>query len=264
MSDLTHAEQTIAARNLVLGRPLFLSATTSSTNDDAKQGAREGLPHGAVWVTESQTAGRGRHGRVWVADPGASLLFSVLLRLSCLPARIPLVSLACGLVVRDAIARALGPSRDDDVAVKWPNDVLIGRKKVAGILVESALSGTKVEYVIVGVGINVHMRRIPDELAEIATSLALEGSASPDRSTILTDVLAGLERDVERVARTGLGFLHSRLSKHDALAGQLVESVDGSLCGTSMGIDTEGRLLIRDTHGSITPVSSGEIRIRRR
>ena len=262
--DLVRARDAIAARGIALGSPLTLVDETESTNDDAKQGARAGTEHGAVWLAESQTAGRGRQGRAWIAPRGENLLFSVLLRLRCPPPRVPPVSLACGLAVRDAVARALGASRDGDVMVKWPNDVLIGKKKVAGVLVESAVSGTRVEYVVVGIGINVLTRSLPDELSGIATSIALEGGVDLDRAEILADVLAGLDRDIELVAHRGLGLVHARLTRHDALAGREVESPDleSSLRGTACGIDLEGRLLVRAGDGKVTKVASGELRIR--
>jgi len=260
--DLARAPEVIAARGIALGAPLVLAAQTTSTNDDAKRGAREGAAHGATWLAESQTAGRGRQGRAWVSPPGESLLFSVLLRLGCPPGSVPPLSLVCGLAVRDAVARALGTAHDFDVAVKWPNDVLLRGKKVAGILVESALAGAKVEYVIVGIGINVLTRSLPAELLATATSLAREGGARLDRAEILADVLAGLDRDVALVAHRGLGVVHARLTKHDALAGREVESLDSPLRGTACGIDREGRLLVRTAGGAVMKVVSGELRLR--
>jgi BirA family biotin operon repressor/biotin-[acetyl-CoA-carboxylase] ligase len=278
--DLSRAAEAIASRGCSLGVPLVIAEETASTNDDAKRGAREGAPHGAVWLAETQTSGRGRQGRVWLSPRGENLLFSVLLRLRCAPARVPPVSLVCGLAVRDAVARALGGvSCDDDVKVKWPNDVLVRSpgdgvfRKVAGVLVESALSGARVDYVVVGIGINVLTRALPEEVADIATSIALErdarggGGRELDRAEVLADVLSQLDRDVEHVAHKGLGLVHARLTRHDVLSGQEVESVtdDGSpgdLRGVAAGIDLEGRLLIRAPDGVITRVSSGEMRLR--
>ncbi|HSO36140.1 MAG TPA: biotin--[acetyl-CoA-carboxylase] ligase [Labilithrix sp.] len=260
--DLARASATIAARGIGLGAPLSVVDETESTNDAAKRGARAGAPHGATWLAESQTAGRGRQGRAWLSPRGENLLFSVLLRLACPPARVPPLSLVSGLAVRDAVARALGAARDGDVVVKWPNDVLVRGKKIAGVLVESALAGAKVEYVIVGIGINVLTRSFPDEVAALATSIALEGGQDLDRAEILADVLAGLARDVELVAHRGLGLVHARLTRHDALSGHEVESTDSPLRGTACGIDLEGRLLVRAADGTVTKVASGELRIR--
>ncbi|MBX3232745.1 MAG: biotin--[acetyl-CoA-carboxylase] ligase [Labilithrix sp.] len=255
MDDLAELPLLLAARGVTLGAPLHHVAETGSTNDDAKAAAKEGAAHGALWIAEAQTHGRGRQGRTWSAAPGSSLLFSVLLRVPCAPARVPLVSLVAGLAVRDAIAHALG---DDAAAmVKWPNDVLVRDKKIAGVLVESSLAGAKVESIVAGVGINVHTRDFPPELAAIATSLALEGGRT-DRAALLAAVLAGLERDAPRVLQRGLGVLQARLSQHDALAGKRVigEGVDG----VARGIDADGRLLV-EAGGITTRVASGEVRL---
>lgn len=260
--DLASVREIIAARGIALGTPLSIAAETASTNDDAKHGARAGVEHGAVWLAESQTAGRGRQGRAWISPPGENLLFSVLLRLRCPPARVPPVSLACGLAVRDAVATALGAAHDGDVLVKWPNDVLVRGKKVAGVLVESALSGAKVEYVVVGIGINVHTRELPEELSTIATSMALEGGTDLDRAEILASVLTSLDRDVELVASRGLALIHARLTRYDGFANRAIESTDGTLKGTACGIDLEGRLIVRTADGTLTKVASGELRFR--
>lgn len=279
-ADLARAAEAIAARGIALGIPLVLAEETVSTNDDAKAGARAGAPHGALWIAESQSSGRGRQGRSWLSAPGENLLFSVLLRLRCAPARVPPVSLVCGLAVRDAIARALGAAAfDPDVVVKWPNDVLVRSphdgvlRKVAGILVESALAGSTVEHIVVGIGINVHARALPDEVATIATSIAIErerrhtAASALDRAEILVDVLTGLARDVELVAHKGLAHVHARLTRHDALAGRPVESITdsgapGDVRGTAAGIDPDGRLIVRAADGTLTRVNSGEVRLR--
>ncbi len=265
MRDLEAAPALFSARGLRIGAPLSVVAECASTNDDAKEAARAGAPHGAVWVAESQTRGRGRQGRTWVGSPGECLLFSVLLRVTCEPSRIPQLSLACGLAVRDAVATALGAP--GDVLVKWPNDVLVRRdgvlRKIAGILVESSLAGGRASHVVVGVGLNVHARAFPEELAH-ATSIAIERAArglgpGADRASLLADVLAGLDRDVELVAHRGLAPVRSRLAACDALEGRDVEVDDAR--GVASGIDTEGRLLVRMPDGTTKRVVAGEVHL---
>lgn len=264
-ADLARAREAIAARGCALGQPLHLVGETASTNDDAKAAARAGAPHGAVWVAEAQSRGRGRQGRSWASPPGENLLLSVLLRLRTSPARVPPLSLVAGLAVRDAVARWIAPRR---VLVKWPNDVVVegpggGLRKLAGILVESAIAGGAVDFVVIGVGLNVHTRAFPGELASTATSVALEAERAPDRAELLADLLAALERDVERAAHRGLAPVHARLSSWDALAGRAVTGDDGALEGVGCGIDTDGRLLVRRRgDGVIVRVSSGEVRLR--
>lgn len=258
--DLARVPALVAARGLCVGAPFVHLAATGSTNDDAKAGARAGAAHGALWVADTQSAGRGRQGRRWESPPGENLLFSVLFRIPCAPARVPPLSLVVGLAVRDAVAAAI----DDDAAVKvkWPNDVHVRGKKIAGILVESAVAGARVESLIVGIGINVHTREFSPELRAIATSIALERSnAAPaaDRAAVLVDVLAALDRDLDRAAHTGLGAIHARLSAHDALCGRPVRG-DG-VDGIADGIDSEGRLLVRAPDGTLHPIVSGEVHI---
>jgi BirA family biotin operon repressor/biotin-[acetyl-CoA-carboxylase] ligase len=253
--DLEGLAELLAARCGRLGRPLRILDQTTSTNDEAKQGAREGEPHGALWVAESQTAGRGRLGRSWVSPRGENLLFSVLLRIACPPPRVPSLALVAGLAVRDAVARAIGD--DARVLVKWPNDVLVGGKKVAGVLVESQIVGARVESAVVGIGINVHTRSFPDEIAAVATSVALSSTRTPHRAEILADVLARLDHDVEHVARKGLGLVHARLVEHDALRGR--EVVGDDIRGVAAGIDTDGRLLVQRPDGTTARVVSGEV-----
>ncbi len=265
--DLQRAAEAIASRGGRLGSPLRLVRETGSTNDDAKAGAREGAAHGALWVAETQSRGRGRQGRSWTSPAGENLLFSVLFRMPILPARVPLVALAGGLAVRDAVAKAIGD--DARVLVKWPNDVVVRSssdpsvfKKISGVLCEAVLVGSRVEHVVVGIGINVHTRELPEDIAPLATSIALEGGESPDRAEILADVLTALDHDVEHVAHRGLGLVHARLSARDALAGRTVESEDGALTGVAAGIDLDGHLLVRRADGVVTKIASGEVRLR--
>ncbi len=264
--DLARAPQLVLERGCALGRPMQLLETTSSTNDDAKRGAQSGAPHGATWVAEEQTAGRGRQGRCWLATRGESLLFSVPPRLACPPPRLPGLSLRAGLVVRDAVANAAPRAT---VQMKWPNDVLAGGAKVAGVLVEAITSGSRVDAVVVGVGINVHSRHFPDEVAGRATSVTLFGDPTrppPDRAEILADVLCGLDRDVHVVLARGLGMVRARLDAADALRGRAVaNALEGATTsgreGEAAGIDDEGRLLVRTKSGQIVRWSAGEVHL---
>ena len=261
LPDLGRAAEAIAARGGGLGRPLHLLSETSSTNDEAKRAARLGAPHGSTWVTESQTAGRGRQGRSWISPRGENLLFSVLIRSSGPAARLPLVSLVAGLAVAEAIERA-APSAG--VRIKWPNDVVVATdagplRKVAGILVETSMTGDAVDAIVVGVGINVHTRTFPEELAELATSVTLLSHAPADRAEILADALEGLDREVGVVLAMGLGPVHARLSTRDALQGRRVKSERGE--GTALGIDLEGRLVVAEAKGARVTWSAGEVHL---
>jgi BirA family biotin operon repressor/biotin-[acetyl-CoA-carboxylase] ligase len=253
--DLRALGDLVAARGLAIGKPLEVMDETDSTNDVAKRAAKLGAPHGALFVAESQRAGRGRQGRPWVGVRGESILMSVLLRLSCDPRKLPPVALAVGLAARDAIAVATGA----DVRIKWPNDVLIGGKKVAGVLVEAIVAGSNVEAVVVGVGVNVHQRTFPPEIADRATSVALHAETPPDRATLLADLLAGIDREATHVAARGLGLVHARITAADALAGRAVDLADARVRGVACGIDLDGALRVRTEDGTIRRVVSGEV-----
>jgi BirA family biotin operon repressor/biotin-[acetyl-CoA-carboxylase] ligase len=255
LPDLARAPELIAERGLALGRPMHLLSTTSSTNDDAKRGAAEGASHGSTWVAETQTAGRGRQGRSWLATPGESILASVLVRVQCAPARLPPIALVAGLAVRDAVARAAPKAA---VAIKWPNDVLVDGRKVAGILVEAITVGMRVDAVIVGLGINVHSRDFPPDIAARATSVALVSGHPPDRAQLLADALGALDRDLHVVVERGLGLFRARFESADALRGLAIQNDSGDQ-GVASGVDEDGKLLVRRTDGSFARWVAGEV-----
>src|SRR5262245_13905869 len=140
-----------------------------STNDEAHAWARARAPHGAVVVTEIQERGRGRQGRIWHASPGDGLAMSVVLRLPLAPNRLPPLTLVAGVALAETVAR-----HDVTPRLKWPNDILVNGKKLAGILTE--LGG---DFVVVGVGVNLNAETLPDEIAAIATTLRRERGGRP-------------------------------------------------------------------------------------
>jgi BirA family biotin operon repressor/biotin-[acetyl-CoA-carboxylase] ligase len=186
-----------------------------------------------------------------------------LLRLACPATRLPQLALVCGLAARDAIARA---ASGVDVKIKWPNDVVIVidrggvMKKIAGVLVEASFKGGAAESLVCGIGVNVHTRSFPEEIATRATSLAALGAPAPSRAEILVDILAALDRDAARVAAHGLRAVHARLAAVDALRGARVTRDDGA-AGVAEGIDEEGRLVIRSDDGSLARWSAGEVHL---
>ena len=252
--DLVRAPALVAERGGLLGRPMWLLSSTSSTNDEAKRAAREGAPHGATWVAEEQTAGRGRQGRTWVSPAGDNLLFSVLVRVAIAPPRLPPLALVAGLAVHAAVLRAIAPRTPK---IKWPNDVVVEGKKIAGVLVEAITTGRRVEAIVIGVGINVHTRVFPDEIAGRATSVALWSRDVPDRAAILADTLAAIDADLGLVAARGLSLLRARLQSADGLFGQRVRN-DAGDGGVASGIDDEGRLLVRGDDGAVARWVAGE------
>lgn len=240
----------------LLGSPLTALAVTSSTNDDALAAARAGASHGATFVADHQTSGRGRRGRSWIADPGDGLLVSVLLRPELEPSRLGLLPLTIGLAVRAAVSELLPPELASATRVKWPNDVWVSGKKIAGVLAESRLGPAGAE-VVAGVGVNLETRQFPPELEQRATSFARLGVA-PEREAVLARVLKGLELRLGSLSRAPDEIV-SELRRHDGLIGRRVR-VDNT-DGIASGIDSEGRLTLQLCNGDITQIHSGQLEL---
>ncbi|HKO49611.1 MAG TPA: biotin--[acetyl-CoA-carboxylase] ligase [Polyangiaceae bacterium] len=238
-----------------LGRPLMYQPVTGSTNDNALLAARSGAPHGSLFVTDEQTAGRGRRGNAWLAAPGESLLFSVLLRPQLELAQTSALTLAVGLALRDAI----GPLLTEAVQIKWPNDLYVNGKKLAGVLVESQLQGERLQSAVVGVGLNVATREFPEELAARATSLALVGAKSLEREALLQAVLNAIAVRLEAYERTGVAGILDELNAADALRGMRVR-VDTQV-GVGRGLDDQGRLLLADDAGVVHAIIAGTVEL---
>jgi BirA family transcriptional regulator, biotin operon repressor / biotin---[acetyl-CoA-carboxylase] ligase len=242
-------------RKPLLGRPLMFKPVTGSTNDDALLAARSGAPHGSVFVTDEQTAGRGRRGNSWLAAPGEALLFSVLLRPKLELPQTSALTLAIGLALRDAVSQRIAPSAE----IKWPNDLLVSGKKLAGVLVESQLQGDRLQAVVVGIGLNVASREFPEEIAARATSLALLGAARLEREPLLEDILEAIAARLDAYQRTGVAGILSELNIADALRGKRVR-VDDQI-GIGRGLDEQGRLLLEDEAGDVHAVLSGTVEL---
>jgi BirA family biotin operon repressor/biotin-[acetyl-CoA-carboxylase] ligase len=228
------------ARELPLGQPLIFHASTTSTNDIAMRLCQEGAPHGLLVVADYQTQGRGRRGNLWHSPrEGENLLFSLIMRLqheSDLPSNF---TLAIGLALRDAVQ----PLLDQTVRIKWPNDILVDSKKLAGILVECELQQNKLPAFVIGIGLNVSMRALPAPIEPVATSLSLLQARSVDKETILADILQSIDKRVRHWQSHGFESMASELRQCDALLGRQI-TVDG-VRGRSLGIDDSGALILR-------------------
>lgn len=228
------------------GASLIVMESTASTMNDALAAASEGAPDGHVVVADRQTEGRGAHGRAWASPPGSDLYLSIVARPAVEPSSMALVTLATGLGVRDAVAELTG---ERPVQVKWPNDIWIGDKKCAGILVESRMMGSQIEAIIIGIGLNVNRMEWPPELETVATSIRAERSndATLDRSSVLATLLGRVEQRVTRLTRDGGAALIDALRPHLALVGQPVTWEDGQ--GVFEGIEATGAALVRTEQG---------------
>jgi BirA family biotin operon repressor/biotin-[acetyl-CoA-carboxylase] ligase len=253
--DADRIARELSRRGVPLGRPLTLATVTESTNDDAKRAAQAGAPSGAAFVADAQTRGRGRLGRSWHSPPSENLYASFLLRPALDPKVVPLVTLATGLAVADAVAPLAARAT---VALKWPNDVLLDGRKVAGILSEAHLGSAGSDWIVIGIGVNVHARSFPDEIAALATSLAIAGAEPLDRSALFVEIASALFARLESLRTEGAASLVAAFSERDALAGRAI-TVDGA-AATALGITHDGRLRIRRADGTEATCVAGEVR----
>jgi BirA family biotin operon repressor/biotin-[acetyl-CoA-carboxylase] ligase len=242
-AGLEHAGELLRGR---LGRPFLWRETCESTQNLLQA---QDLPEGAVAVAEHQTRGRGRQGRTWVDEPGQSLLCSVLLRPEVPAGRLPQLSVVAGLAVAEAVESVAGIR----CLVKWPNDVVHGDRKLAGVLVEAS------EAVICGLGVNVAQPAdaLPETPWGRATSLHAATGRPHDRALLLVTVLDRLERRYDAWLAGGLAPFGDELAARDWLRGRRV--LAGGSPGTADGIADDGRLRVRRDGGEPVLVGSGEV-----
>jgi BirA family biotin operon repressor/biotin-[acetyl-CoA-carboxylase] ligase len=248
---------------LGFGQPVHSAPELPSTNDEAHRLAAEGAPHGALVVADAQSQGRGRRGRSWVTPPGTALAFTLVLRPELPPARAPELQLAAAVAVCEA-ARALGAAR---AAIKWPNDVECGGRKLSGLLAELRTSGDRLEHVVLGVGLNVNLteEHLPVELRETATSLLLERGEAVPRAWVLfrlverLDHWLGVHERFEPV-RARWRELSSTLGRSVRIeSGTAGDAAGQGLHGEAVDLAEDGALLVRDEQGVVHRISAGDV-----
>lgn len=225
-------------------------ASLPSTMDVAASMVHEGAAHGVVVLAEQQTAGRGRRGATWQSPPGAGLYFSFVARQA--GANLSMLTLAAGVAVREGIVASSGLSAD----LKWPNDLIVGRRKLAGILAEGLAIGTPDQAVVVGVGINVQPAAYPSDVSARATSIEGELGRAIDRGRLLAAVLAALWDRLSQLDRSPGDILQAwRAASPNALGTRVDWDAKH---GITAGVDDTGALLIRTSAG-IERIISGEL-----
>jgi BirA family transcriptional regulator, biotin operon repressor / biotin---[acetyl-CoA-carboxylase] ligase len=222
----------------MIGLPRVHHRTTDSTNARARELAASGAPHGALVTAAEQTAGRGRQGRSWLAAPGDALLMSVVLRDVD-----PIVPLAAAVAVAETVG--------DGARIKWPNDIWIDRRKVAGILLEGR---PQEGWAVLGIGLNVRTREFPAELREIATSLARAGI-----ETSAEEVLAELIPRLDRWLAAPADEVLAAWAERDALRGERIGWAGGE--GTAAGVDASGALVVELDGGETVALDAGEVHL---
>ena len=243
----------------VLGRgEVRYAQTLTSTNDELKRMAVSGAPHGSIALCEQQTAGRGRLGRVWQSPAGCGLWQSVLARPDLPPAKAPAITFCAALAMCRTL-RGFGM----DARIKWPNDLVCGGKKLVGILLESASDMDRIEYVVIGVGLNVLPGSVPPDLTGQA-ACAADFITPPKRRQILADYLFALEETLDALQRGGWEALAEEYRRLCVTLGARVR-VSGAeeFTGIAEEMDDEGALLVRgDGDGILRRVMAGDVSVR--
>lgn len=246
-------------RESMFGRSFRYYDEIASTNAEAKSLAADGAPEGTVAIAEAQTAGRGRLGRRWTSPAGKGLLFSVVLRPDLPMADAHLMT----LVAATATAAAIEEQSSQPVAIKWPNDLFVGDRKVGGILLEVSGEQDEIDWIVVGVGINVNTEynELPVALRRSAVSLKMAGGAPVDRSELLARTLLALETHYLDVVRHGFARPLAEFRARDYLRAKTVsvQTRAGAVVGEATGIDDRGALLVELPHRQVRRFHAGDV-----
>ena len=259
--DLLNADDLTArlGRVKVVGREVRVFQETTSTNDVIERFAREGVKEGVVVFAESQTKGRGRLGRKWISPAGRGLWFSVLLRPELRPQEATQLTVAAATALWRAIQEETGIVAE----IKWPNDILIRGKKVAGILTELSAEVDRVKHVILGVGASVNLTagEFPADVRKVATSLRAELGKPVQRAELATAILRELDRDYARVCAGQFAALADEWEAHCTTLGQVVTIIIGErrIRGRAESLDDDGALLVRTEHGHLERIIGGDV-----
>lgn len=254
MSDVINAEEICSALNTgKIGRNIFCIEETDSTNSECKR--HSDYPDGTVFAAEIQTEGKGRRGKSWSSPKGVGAWFSVLLKPDMCPEDVSKITLIAGL----AVCRALG----NGTMIKYPNDIVIGSKKVCGILTELSAEIDAVNYIVCGIGINVNTPSFEGELAERATSLFIETGEKRSRAQVIACVLNEFEPLYKDFLKNGISNILNEYRERCITLGSNVTAKFGGriVNGRCIGIDDEGSIEIETDSGVVT-VNSGEVSVR--
>lgn len=259
--DLLHADDLLSRLGSakVIGRDIQVFEQTTSTNDVIEKLAHDDVKEGAVVFAESQTKGRGRLGRKWLSPPRKGLWFSILLRPKIQPRQTTQLTVASATALRRAIHNYCGLNAE----IKWPNDLLLGGRKVAGILTELYAELDQVKFVILGMGVDVNLEaaEFPIELRPVATSLKLELGRTVARAELAVAILRELDSDYARLSSGRFAQVADEWEKHCSTLGHIVriQLGDRKIQGRAEALDDDGALLVRTDYGRLERVIGGDV-----
>ncbi|HWI57998.1 MAG TPA: biotin--[acetyl-CoA-carboxylase] ligase [Bacillota bacterium] len=259
--DVLHADDLMArlSQTRVIGRNIQVFQETTSTNDVVEKLARDGVKEGAVVFAESQTRGRGRLGRKWISPAAKGLWFSVLLRPQLRPLETTRLTVASATALRRAIANQTGLQP----TIKWPNDILVNDRKVAGILTELNAELDQIKYILLGIGVDVNLSpaELPEEVRARATSLRAELGRSIPRAELAVAILAELDRDYTRITSGDFAAVADEWEDHCATLGHevVIRMGQRQIRGRAEALSEEGALLLRTEHGHLERIVGGDV-----
>lgn len=258
---LTEAEVGSRRRDIWKDCPLVVFDETDSTNIQAARLADQGAPEGTLVIADAQTSGKGRRGRHWETPHGIALAMSFLLRPEFGPDKASMLTLIAAFACREAVADLTGL----DPLIKWPNDIVLNGKKITGILTEMSMEADYISRIIVGIGFNVGQEHFGGELADKATSLYLETGKHYSRAELACLVMKHFAEEYRKFCQIqNLSFLCGRYNKKLVSRDREVRilSPEEEWTGTSIGINEEGALLVRDASGRVREIIGGEVSVR--
>jgi BirA family biotin operon repressor/biotin-[acetyl-CoA-carboxylase] ligase len=259
--DLLHADDLASrlGKTKVIGRDIRVFQETTSTNDVIERLARDGVKEGAVVFAESQSKGRGRLGRKWLSPSNKGLWFSILLRPALLPQEATQLTVASATALRRSVEKETGLK----AGVKWPNDILVNGRKVAGILTEMSAELDRVKHVILGIGVDVNLNNsdFPADLRKSVTSLKIELGRPISRSELAVQVLRELDDDYARVCSGNFPSVADEWEEHCMTIGEVVSIRTGSrqIRGRAESLAEDGALLVRTEHGHLERIVGGDV-----
>jgi len=259
--DVLHADDLLARlyKTKIIGRDIRVFEQTTSTNDVIEKLARDGVKEGVVVFAESQTKGRGRLGRKWVSPAYKGLWFSILLRPNLRPQETTQLTVGSAT----ALCRAIRSETGLNPEIKWPNDVLIGGRKVAGILTELSAEPDRIKHVILGIGVNVNLgaTELPVELRKMATSLKIEAGHPFSRADVAVAILQELDKDYERICSGRFAGVADEWQSWCQTIGRDVTIQIGGrrVQGQAESLGESGELLLRTEHGHLERISGGDV-----
>jgi len=259
--DVLHADDllSIVKEHRVIGRDIRVFEETTSTNDVVERLARDGVREGAVVFAERQTRGRGRLGRKWISPSHKGLWFSVLLR----PPLRPQSATQLTVAAATALVRAISSVTSLSPEIKWPNDILIRGRKVAGVLTELSAELDRINHVILGIGIDVNLNEsdLPQDLRKVATSLKIEAGAPIRRADLAAAVLRELDLDYQRICRDNFSAVCDQWQQRCVTLGKMVKIRIGDrvVSGHAEALDENGALLLRTEHGHLEQIIGGDV-----